>query len=175
MLLFHCLLYRGQCIKGVTVNKYQKDAIAFTMDIKYKFWQLYILLHESLSRPDKSFEINYDGTDYHLYPPTTEIEQKEQYELRNELINCLLHDAAYDMIDTLPNSDDYHEIDHWGNIIALVSGEDPSNHQFEIVKSEVVDNLDADGNPISAKPLDHDSVYVQWQDENKFKFEENNV
>lgn len=141
-----------------------------TGHIESELWEIASILSRALSRPDKSFHIVYAGEEYNLFPATTEQEREEQFMLREKLIIALIGEGLRSMFDTLHNEHLYENTDHWKHMRALVSGEDPANHQFEIVKSEVVSNLDADGNPITAKPLNEDSVYVQWQDENKFKF-----
>jgi hypothetical protein len=152
------------------MTKYQRDATYFTNSIKDNIHQLYCLLHEALSRPDKSFDIQIGERNFKLYPSTSEQEEKEQYMERETLIQFLIRAAIIDYMDSLI---DTNESDPWKNIIGLISGEDPADHQFEIIKEEVVTNLDADGNPITAKPLNDENVLVQWQDQNRFKFEEN--
>ena len=136
----------------------QKKVIKLTNQIGKRMEKLYDLLYEELSRPDKAFDIEYDGQSYQFFPPTTVAEAVEQSFPRGLLICRIIKDAVNDK--------------DWSNVIALVSGADPADHQIEIIKESYDADLDQDGKQITAKPLDHDSVYVQWQDESKFKFED---
>lgn len=136
----------------------KKRAIQLKRKIDKYRGQLAVLLSYELTRPDKAFDIFYDGIVYEFSPSTTQDEMDNQARLASELSYRIISDCI--------------TLNDWTNVIALVSGEDPADHQFEIIKEEIVYNLDAEGNPISAKPLNEDSVYVQWQDQNKFNFEE---
>ena len=135
-------------------------------------WKLCGLLHKELSRPDKSIDVVYDGVNYNFNPATTKEDKKKQRRLRKKLFNKLLRASFKSMLDTINSEYDFDNTDHWKVICALVSGEDPADHQFEIIKEEIVSNLDENGKPIAAKPLNMNNVLVQWQDESKFKFED---
>lgn len=126
--------------------------------------KLYELLDKELSQDWKSYTITINDV-------THEINSQCDPAIRDRVIKQLLKDAINAHIDYLDT-----DMDTAFNVIERIfSGERKEDHQFEIVKEEIVSNLDADGKPITAKSLDHESVYVQWQDENKFKFEEENV
>jgi hypothetical protein len=124
--------------------------------------KLYAFVEEQLTQDWKAFTITIDEQVYEINAETTP-------ETKATVIKLLLKDALNAYIDHLGTDNDT----AFDRIEVLSHGARKEDHQFEIVKSEVVDNLDADGQPITAKPLNEDSVYVQWQDENKFKFEEN--
>lgn len=148
---------------------------SLTSKLNVNLFRMYSLLSEELSRTDKCFDVEFNGFMFKFNPACTIEEKLEQNQLRKKLITELMHEAIISMLNTIHDEEEFDGIDHWKYVKALVSGEDPRNHQFEIIKEEIVSNLDEDGKPITAKPLNHDSVYVQWQDENKFKFEEKDV
>ena len=52
--------------------------------------RIYVKLHELLSVPDKSFEVNFRGIDYNFIYPSTVEESKEMENLRGELINEIM-------------------------------------------------------------------------------------
>lgn len=137
-----------------------------TETITASLWNLYNLLNIELSRPEKSFDIEFNGRMYKFNPAWTIEEKLAQGQLRKSLITELMHEALMSMLHTIGDEEEYAR-DHWTFILALVRGEDPRNHQFEIIKEEIVSNLDEDGKPITAKPLNMDNVLVQWQDESK--------
>lgn len=150
------------------MNKYQKRALELTDQINKSMFELYTLVDKELSRPEKSFDIMYESINYRFHPSTTDDERSNQCYLRKELLACMFEDALLNMVYTIHDNDQYHERNHWENIVHLVSGADPADHQIEIIKETYTPDLDEQGNPIKAKPLNMDSIYVQWQDESKF-------
>jgi hypothetical protein len=137
-----------------------------TESITANLWNLHHFLNIELSRPEKSFDIEFNGRMFKFNPAWTIEEKLEQAQLRKTLITELMHEAMMSMLNTIHDEEEY-EKDHWTFVLALVRGEDPRNHQFEIISEEVVSNLDEDGKPITSKPLNEESILVQWQDQNK--------
>jgi hypothetical protein len=126
---------------------------------------LYDLLYKELSQDWKSFTITVDNKVFEINSTTDAV-------LRSTLIKLLLKDAVSILIEDLHSDEDKPYRSAFSSINRILSGARKEDHQFEIVKEEIVSNLDADGKPITAKPLNVDSMYVQWQDQSKFKFEE---
>lgn len=150
----------------------EKDSeLLSTGSIVYNFTGSLHLLHyklnKELSQDWKSYTITINDQTHELNPEC-------EPEMRNIVIKQLLKDAACSYIDGM-NNDSENGTPVFTVINRILSGARKEDHQFEIVKEAIVTNLDADGNPITAKPLNEDSVYVQWQDQNKFKFEDENV
>jgi hypothetical protein len=125
-------------------------------------WLFYYLLDKELSQNWKSYTITINDI-------THELSHESEPEIRDVVIKQILKDAVCAYIDSMQEC----KGEPWSVITKILSGARKEDHQFEIVKEEIVTNLDEDGNPITAKPLNEDNVLVQWQDENRFKFEEN--
>ena len=125
---------------------------------------IYKALNIELSQDWKTYTITINDETFELSPEC-------EPAVREMVIKQLLKDAVIVEIDR--KGDAGYQGDPFGVIIKILSGARKEDHQFEIVKEEIVTNLDEDGNPITAKPLNEDNVLVQWQDENRFKFEEN--
>lgn len=126
--------------------------------------RLHKLLVKELSQDWKTYTIT-------IGEETHDINSQCDPTVRSMVIKQLLQDACSGYIDNK-----YKE-GYVGNdfsvITRILNGARKEDHQFEIIKEEIVTNLDENGNPITAKPLNEDNVLVQWQDENRFKFEEN--
>jgi len=120
--------------------------------------RMYDLLDKELSQDWKTYAITINNITYELNPECDPA-------LRDMVIKNLLKDAIIAYIDCANDS-------AFNVVERILSGARKEEHQFEIIKEQIVTNLDSDGNPITAKPLNEDSVYVQWQDESKFKFTE---
>jgi hypothetical protein len=124
---------------------------------------IYELLNHELSQSWKEYTVT-------INDDTHELSAQSEPAIRNIVIKQLLKDALCAHIDSIGDDDN----DSAFNVIErILSGARKEDHQFEIIKEEIVTNLDENGNPITAKPLNEDNVLVQWQDENRFKFEEN--
>jgi hypothetical protein len=159
------------------MTKRKQQVIELTEQIESCIHKLINLMADELQCPEKLFSVDFKGEhfEFHYAPDFASDDAREQYKLRTHFFHLLLNDAfcksvkiwcpypTFDFTDGAP----------WKNIIGLVSGADPEDHKFEIIKETYIPDLDKQGNPITAKPLNQDSIYVQWQDENRFKFEEN--
>lgn len=133
----------------------------------YEIIAMQALLEQELSQDWKTYTITINDQTYELNPEC-------EPEIRSLVIKTLLTDAISSYINGICFTE--HISDPSFKVITqILEGSRKEDHQFEIYKEEVVSNLDADGNPITAKPLNQDSVYVQWQDQSKFKFEEQDV
>ena len=131
-------------------------------DLSKSLNQLYEALNKELSQDWKNYTIT-------INDETFDLSSESEPEVRSVVIKQLLKDALVVLIDHKGEED--YEGNPFEVIIRILSGARKEDHQFEIVKEEIVTNLDEDGNPITAKPLNEDNVLVQWQDENRFKFE----
>jgi hypothetical protein len=128
-------------------------------------YKLYVSLEQELSQDWKTYTVTINDV-------THEINPECEPAVRTVVIKQLLKDALCAQVDHEANVGDFTG-DPFAVINRILSGARKEDHQFEIIKEEVVTNLDADGNPITAKPLNEENVLVQWQDQNRFKFEEN--
>ena len=124
--------------------------------------ELYRLMNKEFSQDWKSYSITIDNKEF-------EINHESDPALKAIVIKALLKDAVCSYIDNLFQDSCKND---FAIITRILNGARKEDHQFEIYKEEIVTNLDADDNPITAKPLNEDNVLVQWQDQNKFKFEE---
>jgi len=134
-------------------------------DISSAIYSVYKLLDQELSQDWKSYTITINDV-------THELNYECDPAVRDMVIKQLLKDALCAHID---NIDQDHYIAPFDIISRILNGARKEDHQFEIIKEEIVPNLDANGKPITAKPLNEESIYVQWQDQSKFKFEEENA
>ena len=139
------------------------DHIHESIVIQERIDELYRLINKELSQDWKSYTVTINEEELEL---NSECEPA----LRRMVIKELLKDACCAYIDNI-FEDSY--TSSFSVINKILNGARKEDHQFEIIKEEIVTNLDEDGNPITAKPLNEDNVLVQWQDENRFKFEEN--
>ena len=147
----------------------------YTRKIKNNVSAIYTLLDKLLCRSDMSFDIQIGDEYFNFYTPLSFEEKVEQSNSRHKLIKFLIQDALNCLASTVGDDEEYWEIEPWRNIKGLVSGADPADHQIEIIKEDVkIVDLDEQGNPIKAKPLNMDSIYVQWQDQSKFNLEDQN-
>jgi len=128
-------------------------------ELRKPLFDLYQLLNQELSQDWKSYEITINDNTY-------DINQECEPAVRSMVIKQLLKDAINAHIDSIDN-DDFEGVP-FAVISRIFSGARKEDHQFEIIKENVVSNLDENGNPITAKPLNLDSLYIQWQDQNRF-------
>ena len=138
------------------------DHVDETKAIQQGINTLYKLIEIELSKDWKDYIVTINDEVFEINSECTQ-------SVKSMVIKELLRDAITSYIDGI-QKENY--MDPFNVINQLFNGARKEDHQFELVKEEIVSNLDKDGIPISAKSLNHDSVFVQWQDENKFKFEE---
>ena len=144
-----------------------QDIINAEIIIQESVQTLYEALIKELSQDWKNYTINIDGKVYDLNSSSDE-------ETVSEVVKMVLKDAMIAKVESIDCDEDFYPHSYAFNVInRILSGARKEDHQFERIKTEIVTNLDENGNPITAKALNQDSIYVQWQDENRFKFEEN--
>lgn len=127
------------------------------------------LMNNALSQDWKTYEITIGDEHFDLHATSTFDEEIKMDADRKRVIKLLLMDALDRYIDQIDSEDASNPFDVINKIFSSTKKED---HQFEIIKESIVSNLDENGNPITAKPLNMDNVLVQWQNENEYTFED---
>lgn len=118
---------------------------------------LTLVLHELLSRPDKTFSISFKGHLYEFFPATTHEEEQRMYKLRRRFIKSLLRRVVSFNIT--------HDNYGWDDILAFAVGPDPKDLQYEKIDlSELYEISDENGEKITSLPLNIDSTYIKMQD-----------
>jgi uncharacterized protein YrzB (UPF0473 family) len=118
--------------------------------------EIYSQLEEELRQDWKTFSITIDDIVYDI--------NSYDHETRNTVIKLLLKDAFSAYLESMDND----KIKPFEVIYRILNGARKEDHQIEIIKETYTPDLDDQGNPIKAKPLNVDSIYVQWQDESKY-------
>ena len=118
--------------------------------------EIYSQLEEELRQDWKTFSITIDDIVYDI--------NSYDHETRNTVIKLLLKDAFSAYLESMDND----KIKPFEVIYRILNGARKEDHQIEIIKETYTPDLDEQGNPIKAKPLNVDSIYVQWQDQSKY-------
>jgi hypothetical protein len=140
------------------------NAVEMQFSISRAIFDLYMALNQELSQDWKTYTVTINDVTHELNPECEPV-------IRRMVVKELLKDALIAHIDSIDEDNDHTSAFNAFNVIKrILSGARKEDHQFEIIKEQVVTNLDADGNSITAKPLNEDNILVQWQDETKFKF-----
>ncbi len=152
----------------------KKHYLMIRGELESAVFNFYNVMYHALSDDWKTYEITIGDDKYDFHPATTSDEKIEMAVKKKKVISYLLIDALTKYIEELGEDDDDFYKDPFKIIDRILfSATRKEDHQFEIIREEVVSNLDENGNPVTAKALNQDSVYVQWQNENNYKFEEN--
>jgi len=107
-----------------------------------------------LTAPDKSFEVTFKGDLYNFIYPTT----KEEKDAFNQ--------QAYDLADAIVKHcvlDMHAGKNSWWMVTAFASGIDTLDMQVEIIKEDVVNRVDENGERITSLPLDKDNWHIKQQ------------
>lgn len=129
-------------------------------------------LDRLLSSKDRSFNVSFDGVQYDFFIPTTQEELQELENLKEVFIKKLLLRTFEDMIQ-YPSWDIMESTSCWDNILIFAMGNPIEDYQIEKIKEEnVYEVTDSQSKIDDGIAINEDSVYVQWQDQNKVKFEE---
>jgi hypothetical protein len=149
----------------------EEQKISFAESMK----SIYDFINRTLKADGKCYEFRWRSTTYTVDQPFTEAEIKKRDKVCDKIAKFLIRDAFNVILKDIYN-DDYFTIDKaFDRIDALKMFEPIEYYAREKIKAEdvYIPDLDADGKSINSKPLNHGSVYVQWQNQNKFKFSEN--
>lgn len=119
------------------------------------------ILTNIITDSEKDYTISQGSKVYTFTQPVTEYEKIIFDRHVESAINRLLKECMRAMVNNNRGA--------WDPVIAFTQGEDPAEHKFTLSESYDVD-IDAAGNAIKSKALNEDSVYVQWQDQNKYQF-----
>jgi hypothetical protein len=144
----------------------EKDLREYIKQIDTATYNLKNKLHEIFSLNHKNYLITYRGKIYDIHQPTNKEDERHQKKIRNQIIKGLLKDCYRSMVNG------YYLYEAYNVITAFTRGAELEDHQID--KSERVvytPDLDKDGNQVTAKPLNQDSIYVQWQDISKYPIE----
>lgn len=137
-------------------NRMQMALLIEGFEDYYK--DMFALVDKVLSEQAKEFFITYRGTKYHFRYVFDDKEALNLAKKRHKFIDTLLRDSI-----RYAFSVDKDKRDHaWDNIEGIISGACLSDHQFEKVhESEVSETFDADGNRVTAYPLNLDNYQVK--------------
>lgn len=91
------------------------------------------LMQNQICVDAKSFSINFKGKQYEFFFPSTKEEFKEQKKLKKRLCNLILLEVVKVLVTKPKKFDLASEI-----IRSLFWGEDPENHQIEMIKEEEI-------------------------------------
>lgn len=136
--------------------------------------KIYKFIDETISAKGKSFEFRWRKGFYRYDPPFTLKDKKAMDKMRDKIAKFLIRDAFNVLLKELPLQDDHHyewDIGRAFNRISQLEFSKPIDYYaLEKINPDEVKPVDLDeqGNPIKAKPLNMNSIYVQWQDESKF-------
>lgn len=107
-----------------------------------------------LSAPDKAFEVMFKGKEYNFIYPSTPAEELQMALLREELVIQIVSHCIVEM-----NCGN----DTWWMVTAFASGIDTLDMQIEIVKEDVTNRVDENGERITALPLDMENYQIEMQ------------
>jgi len=134
-----------------------------TLGLKYT-------LDKLLSEKGRSFSVSFDGISYEFNPPTTLEELQEFENLKEIFIEKLLSKSYEDMLQVDKDNNAC-----WDNILIFAMGNPIEDYQIEKIKdSEIIEVSDNKEKIEDGVALNEDSLYVQWQDQNRVKFEDSN-
>ncbi len=130
-------------------------------------------LNKLLSDNTRSFVVSFNGVEYNFFTPTTYEEIEQQENLKEVFIQELLLKSYKDMFEN-QDWDISDGNDCWDTILVFAMGEPIETYQLEkICESTELHHENAIQTETSKQiPLNEDSVYVQWQDQNKHNFDD---
>lgn len=131
-----------------------EDGIQSIMD---SYVDIYSIVDRLLATGDKSFEVTFKGVSYNFIYPSDQTEKIEMDNLRKKLLSEIFKECFDQMVDGK---------DPWWIITAFASGIDTLDMQIEIVKEDVVNRVDENGERITALPLDENNYQVKLEREN---------
>ena len=141
-----------QAIKDKYANSILKK---YSINVNDENWQrIFEILYKLLSAPDKAFEVTFKGESFSFIYPTTSEEQDDMHQLRIDLIDNILQECDSQMVAGN---------DTWWMVTAFASGIDTLDMQIEIIKEDVVNRVDENGEKITALPLDMDNYQINLQ------------
>lgn len=125
-------------------------------------------LDNLLSSKDRSFSVSFDGIQYEFNKPTSQQELQDLENLKETFIQKLLLRSFEDMLIADKDNNAC-----WDNVLIFAMGNPIEDYQIEKIKEEsVYEVTDSKSKLDDGIAINEDSVYVQWQDQNKVKFEE---
>lgn len=112
------------------------------------------ILRKIILAPDKSFDVVFKGIKYDFIYPTTNEDRGDIEEKAFELITSIINECR-----------DQHAQgkDTWWMVTAFASGIDTLDMQIEIIKEDVSNRVDENGELITALPLDMDNYQINMQ------------
>lgn len=138
-----------------------------------EYMAMFNKLDDILSRPDKEFDVTFNGHEFKFFPSTTEEEAFELRVYRKMLIHKILQHCSENFILTLrkPDSSDI-DLDSWGIVLAFAGGVDPEDFKLEKIERDRL--LIPDGGVgfianaigslgVETIPLDQDSAHIKHQ------------
>jgi len=140
----------------------EKNLSLYVKGIEMGLEGMRLVLENVLSCEYKDYDISYNNQEFRFFNAVTPDEKKQQARLRKLFIRRVLIDCVKNHLS--------HKKDPWDIIMAFTQGAHLEDHQFEII-IETVSCDEVMRQIESSKPLNMDSPYVQWQDQNKYKFE----
>ena len=128
-----------------------EDGIQSIMD---SYVDIYSIVDRLLATGDKSFEVNFKGVSYNFIYPSDQSEKIEMDNLRKKLLSEIFKECFNQMVDGK---------DPWWMVTAFASGVDTLDMQIEIVKEDIINRVDENGERITALPLDMDNYQIKQE------------
>jgi hypothetical protein len=137
---------------------------------------IYKFIDDTLQSKGKSYKITYRNKEYIFDPPFTLEEKKKMDKMREKIAKIMLRDVFNMFLKQLPISynidEDWWSADAFRIISQLEALKPIEYYAIDKIHREVyTPDLDKDGKQITSKPLNQDSIYVQWQDISKYPIE----
>lgn len=122
--------------------------------IKKSYMGIHSILNRLLAVGDKAFEVTFKDIKYDFIYPSDQSEKIEMDNLRKKLLSEIFKECCQQMIDGK---------DVWWMVTAFASGIDTLDMQIEIVKEDVTNRVDENGERITALPLDESNYQVSQE------------
>lgn len=135
-----------------------KDLTEYITSINQNLSNIFNSLNSLLTRPSVSYNIVFKGQQFFFNPPTTSKEKKIFDKQRALFIKSVLKYVTQQFIHHLPDQN----MKPWEMVLSFTYGVDPKDMEFERFEGPIET---MQGEIVKQKPLNEESLYVQWQDQ----------
>ena len=139
-------------------NNPRLKASLIISDIKGLQDRLMDLIKDHLSHPAKDYSVTYKDKQYHFYPA---FDQEDAAQMKDEL-DSFVFSLVRDAVKGSVSSKKLYRDHAWDSVIGVLSGEEPSDHQFvKFDDVEIAPMVDAHGEVITSLPLNVENYQVK--------------
>lgn len=129
---------------------------------------IYKIIDSILSDPAKNYDLTFKKKSFFLSPPFTKEDLKRVKNDRRKYISLILNHVIKKRVNHLVGDKDYFPKELFEILYAFAYGEDPKDHQLDLIKLKEVYEV-GDKEHGKERPLNKESYQVHLQDVKKVK------